>query len=119
MCEFIDAENKDVNIFIVGPGWTKTKMHYLILSDKDISKEKYKETMDFLEKRDGTSLKDIYDCIRWLSRQGKKVASGRNFSIVHDPWKGRRRRRLVNELRADGDMYKLRRYKNDFVNHKK
>ena len=28
MCELIDDENKNLNCFIVGPGFTKTKTHF-------------------------------------------------------------------------------------------
>ena len=85
-CELLDAECKDLNVFIVGPGWTKTKTHERILSNPHVSPEKYKETLDFMRNKQGTSMDDIYDCIRWLSDKGKIVAGGRNFSIVHDYW---------------------------------
>lgn len=112
MCEYLDAENPDLNIFIVGPGKTLTKIHSLILSDKDVSKQKYEETKSFLNSKQGTSKKDIYDCIKVFCKEGKTAASGRNFSVVSDPWKGDARDRLVSELKKDKDMYKLRRYRN-------
>src|SRR3989338_3103123 len=115
MCELLDAENPDLNVFIVGPGWTRTKTHQTILNDKEISKEKYDLTIDFLNNKEGTPLKDIYDCIEWLRQEGKGVASGRNFSIVHDAWKEKAAEALAKELRHDPNMYKLRRHRNDFV----
>lgn len=114
MCEFLDAENIDLNIFSIGPGWTYTKTHTLILENVDHSDEKYQKTLEFMKKGEGTSMDDIFGCIRWLCEQGKKVASGRNFSVVNDNWKGSCSKFLASELLSDVDMYKLRRHKNHF-----
>ncbi len=114
MCEFLDAENEDLNIFIVGPGWTKTKSHSLVLNTLEPTDPKYQETLDFMENKQGTSMDDIYGCIKWLSRQGKEVAGGRNFSVVHDKWKGDLSARLSAELKSDINMYKLKRYGNEW-----
>ena len=110
-CELLDAENGDLNAFIVGPGWTRTKTHDIILSDPNVSPEKYRETMAFLKTQEGTSMEDIYRCVRRLSLSGRKVSGGRNFSIVHDAW---RSDELFEELAKDPDMYKLRRYRNEW-----
>lgn len=109
MCELLDAENPALNAFIVGPGWTRTKTHYDIINDPGVSKEKYDETVRFLETQTGTSLDDIYDCIRWCCAKGRKVAGGRNFSVVHDCWG---EEALASQLLQDPDMYKLRRHGN-------
>lgn len=111
MCEFLDAENPDLNVFIVGPGWTKTKTHDLILSDQRTSAEKRKETTDFLSRNSGTPMDHIYDCIKWCSAKGKQVVGGRNISVVHDRWGTFE---LEQALLSDTDMYKLRRYGNDW-----
>ena len=115
MCEFLNAENKDLNVFIVGPGWTRTKAHDQVLADKNTPREKYLETLNFLKTSKGTEFKKIFDCIQWLCRCGKKAAGGRNFSIVHDQWEGPLRQCLIKELLSDPEMYKLRRHKNDFL----
>lgn len=114
MCEFLDAENPKLNIFIIGPGWTRTKTHQRILDDPKISKSKYEETVKFLKYKKGTSLNDIYLCIEWLRSQGKQVASGRNFSVTHDQWKGKFSGKLAGLLKGNADMYKLRRFNNDY-----
>jgi len=119
MCEFIDAENDDLNVFIVGPGWTRTKTHDLILANTDKSDEKHRKTEDFLKSGKGTSMDDVYGCIKWLCEQGKGVASGRNFSVVNDKWKGELSKVLAEELRSDVNMYKLRRCRNDFLQGEK
>lgn len=115
MCELIDAEEKDLNIFIAGPGWTKTKTHYITLDHVDKSDKKYFETVEFMKNGIGTSMDDIFNCIDWLCEQGKEVASGRNFSVVHDKWKDEEKASLSLALKADLNMYKLRRFKNDFT----
>lgn len=111
ICELLDAENEDLNVFIVGPGWTKTKTHEQILSDLHVSPEKYKETLDFMKNQQGTSMDDIYQCIRWLSAEGQAAAGGRNFSVVHDYWGTEE---LSQTLLNDVNMYKLRRFRNDW-----
>ncbi len=111
MCELLDFEYDFLNVFILGPGWTKTKAHNLILNDKDVSPEKYAETKHFLENEPGTSMDDIYNCLRWLSDKGRNVAGGRNFSVVHDFWNTPE---LESALLNDPDMYKIRRHKNNW-----
>jgi NADP-dependent 3-hydroxy acid dehydrogenase YdfG/2-polyprenyl-3-methyl-5-hydroxy-6-metoxy-1,4-benzoquinol methylase len=116
MCEFIDFETRDVNIFLVGPGWTKTKMHYETLNEnREILGENYDKTKKFIESGKGTSMDDIFNCITWLASKGKKVSSGRNFSVVHDKWKGEQSEYLIQALKSDYNMYKLRRFKNDYA----
>lgn len=111
MCEILQEENPTMNTFIIGPGWTKTKTHQEILASPHISEEKYLETIDFLENRAGTDMEDIYECIRWLENQGAGVAGGRNFSVVNDKWGSAH---LSNALKNNSEMYKLRRYLNDW-----
>jgi NAD(P)-dependent dehydrogenase (short-subunit alcohol dehydrogenase family) len=111
MCELLDAENPDLNTFIVGPGWTKTKTHDAILSDPHVSEAKRAETLQFLATQEGTSMDDIYDSIRWLSNAGRTVAGGRNFSVVHDCWGSTE---LATALENDPNMYKLRRHQNSW-----
>ncbi|MBN1788061.1 MAG: SDR family oxidoreductase [Sedimentisphaerales bacterium] len=115
MCEFLDAENKNINIFIVGPGWTRTKTHEFVLQHVARDDERYQKITDFLKSGKGTSMEDIYKCIQWLCEQGKEVASGRNFSIVNDKWREPDSKKLADELKKDPEMYKLKRHKNDFL----
>ena len=115
MCEFLDAENPDLNTFIVGPGWTKTKTHQMILNDPHVSAQKYEETIKFMQEKEGTPLEEIFQCIEWLCGQGRDIAGGRNFSVVYDPWRPDTCAKLVEELKADSSMYKLRRHNNHFM----
>lgn len=100
MCELLDSENPLINVFIIGPGFIPTKIH------------RFQHTIDFLPSRQkGTAYKDIYDCINWCIAQGKNVAGGRNFSVVHDSW--REDARLVEQLQRDKNKFKLRRFRNE------
>lgn len=100
MCELLDNENPLINVFIIGPGFIPTKIHRL------------EKTADFLPlKQKGTAYKDVYDCINWCIAQGKNVAGGRNFSVVHDSW--RKDARLVEQLQRDKNKFKLRRFRNE------
>lgn len=114
MCELLDAENKDIKIFIIGPGWVKTKIHNKILNTLDKNDPKYVEIKNFIENKKGTDLNDIFECINWLEEHDKEIVSGRNFAVVNDAWKGEGEERLIKELKSDKNMYKLRRYKNEF-----
>lgn len=116
MTEYLDAENPDLNVFIVGPGWTKTKIHEQVLQAKRVGPKKFQETKDFIvNKKQGTSLEEIFECIEWLRREGRSLSGGRNFSVVYDPWRMKTRAQLIKALRADSGMYKLRRHGNGFL----
>ncbi len=113
MCELLDDENSDLNVFIVGPGWVRTKIHEQTLGNPSGAGDSYQSTLDFLgSKTSGTSEKDIYGCIKWCITHGKHVAGGRNLSVVHDPWKNEGMG-LAEQLLNDTDKYKLRRFKNN------
>ena len=112
MCELIDDENKDINIFIVGPGFVKTKTHLETLKAAEKAESNFIRVKEFMDSdAQGTSYQDIYDCIRWAGSVGRDTAGGRNFSVVHDKWGDEK---LENELLHNKDMYKLRRFKNDW-----
>jgi NADP-dependent 3-hydroxy acid dehydrogenase YdfG len=113
ICELLDDENEDVNPYIIGPGWVRTKMHNQTINNPLESGKNYQRTIDFLSSDiQGTSYDDIYNCIKWCNSQGKSVAGGRNFSVVHDRWSSDGDL-LVETLRNDINKYKLRRFKND------
>ncbi len=115
MCELLDTENKDLNIFIIGPGWVKTKIHNETIKAGKKAGLSYDKTINFLKLNKGTNMDDIYDCINLISRQEKRIVSGRNFSIINDKCRKFLNGRLIRELISDKEMYKLRRHKNDFL----
>jgi NAD(P)-dependent dehydrogenase (short-subunit alcohol dehydrogenase family) len=112
MCELLDDENKDLNIFIAGPGFVRTKTHFETIRAGKNAGENYYRVKKFMDSGDfGTPIRKIYGGIRWLERQGRKIAGGRNFSIVNDKFGDKR---LMLELKKDLNMYKLRRHRNEW-----
>lgn len=108
MCELIDDEAPDANAFIIGPGYTKTRIHEETLrAGPQAAGDGYYKTLALLEKQ-GTTIDEIYDHMRWCMARGRKVAGGRNFSTVHDAWRNGGLT-LANALIADQDAFRLRR----------
>lgn len=112
MCELIDDEAEDVNIFILGPGFVRTKTHFETLRAGAKAEGNLDRVRQFIESgAQGTRFEDIYACLRWARQQGRSVSGGRNIAVVHDPWGSES---LAAELRKDKDMFKLRRARNGF-----
>lgn len=107
MAELLDDETTDLNIFVVGPGFVRTKIHDETLRNAAAAGANLEKTLTFL-KTEGTSYDDLYACIEWCFAQGRTIAGGRNFSTVHDPWRGGGSA-LARALASDGELYKLRR----------
>ena len=108
MCELIDDETPDANAFIIGPGYTHTRIHQETLrAGPKAAGEEYNKVLALLEK-EGTTIDDIYAHMRWCMAQGRGVAGGRNFSTVHDPWRGGGAA-LAETLRRAPGAYRLRR----------
>jgi dihydromonapterin reductase / dihydrofolate reductase len=115
MTEFIDAEYPNLHVSIIGPGWTLTKIHESILKGKKVSDLKRIQTQNDIKHRPSTSMEDIDACVEWVCSQPKSLTSGRNFSVVYDPWRQDKCQSLVKALKKDVNMYKLRRHGNDFL----
>lgn len=112
MCELLADESPDLNVFILGPGFVRTKIHQQTLNNRMAAGSNYDKTLAFLTaETPGTSHDDIYRCVNWCVAQGREIAGGRNFSIVHDPWR-EPGERLVDQLRTDVNKFKLRRHRN-------
>jgi NAD(P)-dependent dehydrogenase (short-subunit alcohol dehydrogenase family) len=112
MCELLDDENPDLNVFIVGTGWVRTKIHDQTLAAGARAGESYAKTRLFIDQNSqSTEYGDIVAMINWGVDQVRAVTGGRNFSVVHDPWhevdSG-----LAEALLADPDKFKLRRHGN-------
>jgi NAD(P)-dependent dehydrogenase (short-subunit alcohol dehydrogenase family) len=108
MCELIDDEAPDANAFIIGPGYTRTRIHQETLrAGPAAAGKEYFKVKTYLE-REGTTIEEIYEHMRWCMAQGRSVSGGRNFSTVHDPWRDGGRE-LANILRDNRDVFRLRR----------
>lgn len=109
MCELLDNEEKQLNIFIIGPGFVRTRIHEETLKAGAGAGPGLAKTMEFM-KSEGTAMDDIYAHLLWCMRAGREVSGGRNFSTVHDPWRDGGAA-LANDLRKSADGFRLRRAK--------
>lgn len=109
MCELLDDEAPDLNTFIVGTGWVRTKIHAQTLEAGSAAGKNFETTRAFLaDAQKGTSMAEIAAMIEWGVERGRDVAGGRNFSVVHDGWR-EGGELLAQALRADPHKFKLRR----------
>jgi len=112
MVELLDVENPDVKFSIIGPGWVKTKIHQSTIDAKDRAGINYEKTLQMLRADELTPIGKIIEVFDWCISQPRDVVSGRNFSVVFDQVHDRR---LVEALRRDVNMYKLRRFGNSWT----
>jgi NADP-dependent 3-hydroxy acid dehydrogenase YdfG len=106
MVELLADEEFEGNFFINGPGFTRTKIHEETLNAGENAGPGLKKTQEFLESDEGTSMDDIYQHMLWCMKH-RSVATGRNFSTVHDPW--RDGSLLADRLANNLDAFRLRR----------
>ena len=113
MCELLDDEAPDLNAFIVGTGWVRTKIHEQTLAAGARAGGNHAATAAFLDDptKTSTRFEEIAAMIDWGVAQGRAVAGGRNFSVVHDNWRNGGTQ-LASALRADLHKFKLRRHGN-------
>lgn len=114
MCELLDSENKDLSVFIVGPGWRRTKIHKAVADKSQMSLTAYWRSIAQLRSRRATDMEDIFRGIEWLSSSGKDAVSGRNFSLRNDPIGNKRGAKLISQLKKDKNMFTLRRSRNEY-----
>lgn len=116
MVELLAHEDKATRYCIIGPGWTRSKTHSYMLKNLPKGDNRIELINKFLEVDNaGTSHQTICKFIDWCLGQDDSVITGRNFSIVNDAWQGESEPNLVNALKGDRDMFKLRRHRNDGV----
>jgi len=112
MCELLDDEAPDINAFIVGTGWVRTKIHAQTLDAGAAAGANFTTTQRFLaEGQVGTSYADIAAMINWGCAQGRSVTGGRNLSVVHDAWR-EGGHALAATLQSSPNHFKLRRHGN-------
>jgi NAD(P)-dependent dehydrogenase (short-subunit alcohol dehydrogenase family) len=112
MCELLDAEILDTRFVIVGPGWVKTKIHDSTLRVGARAGANYKRTKEKLAGNGCTPMGQVLDCCDWLVDAPREVIGGRNFSVVFDKWGSKD---LEEKLTDEYNMYKLRRFGNDWT----
>lgn len=109
MTELLDSECPDLQVSIIGTGWVNTKIHQQTLAAGTAAGRSLDRTRDFLKnaERAGTTLETVAECVDWCLSSPRSAVGGRNFSLVHDPW---RSEQTIDELNANADLYKLRRH---------
>jgi len=112
MCELLDAEISDTRFVIVGPGWVKTKIHSSTLKAGVQAGTNYQRTTKKLASDECTPMDQVLDCCDWVADPSRELISGRNFSVVFDMWGTEE---LAKMLAENYNMYKLRRYGNDWL----
>ena len=110
LTELLANENPDMRFSILGPGWVKTKIHEEMLQSQDASSAQIAETKRRLKENDFVSMERVVAYCDWVVRAEDAAMTGRNFSVAHDLMDDER---LIDQLRADPDRYKLRRQEND------
>jgi NAD(P)-dependent dehydrogenase (short-subunit alcohol dehydrogenase family) len=111
-CELIHHEAADMHAVAIGTGWVATKIHDQTIEAKTSAGDNYQRTIDFLNHSEtGTSIADIKSLIDWCFSQPRDVTGGRNFSVVHDPWRNGGGA-LIEALTSNIDGYRLRRHGN-------
>jgi NADP-dependent 3-hydroxy acid dehydrogenase YdfG len=113
MVELLNSEINDVSFFSIGPGYVRTKIHLETLEASHKAGENLSKTISFLESSNqGTEMSDIIETILWCINN-KDVASGRNFSVVHDQV-SKNDKILRKFLFQNPSAFKLRRNLNDW-----
>jgi NAD(P)-dependent dehydrogenase (short-subunit alcohol dehydrogenase family) len=111
MCELLDAEIADCRFVIIGPGWVKTKIHEETLRAGPAAGLNHERTVARLDSDQCTPMERVLAFIDWCLDCPKDVIGGRNLSIVYDLWEDPQ---LTAKLAATPDMYKLRRFLNEW-----
>lgn len=108
MTELLDSECPDLQVSIIGTGWVNTKIHQQTLAAGSNAGNNLERTREFMQSADGvgSSLETVAECIDWCLSAPRNAVSGRNFSMVYDPW---REAKLIDDLRENPNQYKLRR----------
>lgn len=110
MVELLASEMPDIKFVIIGPGWVKTKIHNAILNAGELAGSSYERTLKKFEDGDFTPMKRVIDCCNFLIDGPRNILTGRNYSVVFDPWdKGN----FVEDLTSNPNNYKLRRFGNN------
>lgn len=101
--EQIDAEETDVKVFALAPGYVRTKIHAASL--KAIAAGRLRNEV-IQNRQDGTPIERIYGALQWCLAQEKRVVGGRNI-CASDPWDTEHF--LAARLAQHPAMWKLRR----------
>lgn len=111
-CELLNEEIEDCRFTIVGPGVINTKIHKPTIEAANNSGGAYNLLSDKIKNNECTPMEELMSCLNRLEALPKKMVGGRNFSVVYDKWM---EEEFGSFLSQDPNIYKLRRYGNNFV----
>ncbi len=108
MCELLHSEYPDVHLSIIGTGWVDSKIHDQTVAAGEAAGVNHQKTVEFREHAAtwATPLADVAACIDWCLASPPSAVAGRNFSVVHDPW---RDPAFIDALEINQELCKMRR----------
>lgn len=104
--ELLASEWNNVKLISLGTGWVDTKIHTQTLAAKMSAGEIYEKTLLRINEGNFVPIERIYQFLVWAIQQDSETISGRNFSLVDDPWNDNS---LVTSLKQNPHKFKLRR----------
>lgn len=104
--ELLASEWNNVKLISLGTGWVDTKIHSQTLFAKTNAGENYEKTLLRINEGNFVPIEKIYQFLVWAIQQDSETISGRNFSLVDDPWN---ENSLVVSLKKNPHKFKLRR----------
>lgn len=110
LCELLASEEPDYKFSILGPGWVGTKIHQQTLSAGVLAGENLDRTLAKLSSPDLVPIQLVVQRVNWLIESPAEVVSGRNFSLVFDPFDSKD---FSRTLADNSELLKLRRMGND------
>ena len=108
--EIFAAENSNVRFVSLGTGWIKSPIHEQTLVAGPAAGDNRDELLRRIENNDFEDINKVAEFILWAFDSAGSQVSGRNFSLVHDPWG---KSELLSKLKSRPDYFKLRRFGSD------
>ena len=110
LCELLASEEPDYKFSILGPGWVGTKIHQETLSAGVLAGDNFDRTIAKLSSTSLVPIQLVVQRVNWLIESPAEVVSGRNFSLVFDPFDSEVFSRTLSH---NPELLKLRRMGND------
>jgi NAD(P)-dependent dehydrogenase (short-subunit alcohol dehydrogenase family) len=110
LCELLASEEPNYKFSILGPGWVGTKIHKQTLDAGALAGDNFEKTLNKLSGTDLVPIEQVVRRVNWIIESEARVVSGRNFSVVSDPFDSEDFR---STLLANHELLKLRRLGNN------
>ncbi len=110
LCELLASEEPEYKFSILGPGWVGTKIHQETIQAGAQAGDNLGRTLGKLTGSELVPIEQVVSRVNWLISSPAEVVSGRNFSLVFDPFESES---FSRTLADNADLFKLRRLGND------